>query len=333
MACIKICKHHRNLLFFNKYRIINYRKISTEYRDDEEFRVLELYPDNKRKSKPKSRFQDAQLMPPREKRMPINQDWPSVWPAAKTFRPSSVPLPLYQGYDQKRAPPGKYANTELIKIPNFLHLTPPAVKRHCEAIKSFCTKWPEALNTEEDCEKHFPIEVITSDYCNSAPTIRDERSRIVTLKIKLKALNLNYHARDKLLRLIGPRYNVGSDTMVLVADRCPLRKQNYDYLYYLLTAVHHESWVTEPWEHEKTEADMEKFFFENSRIQNKITKTILRIKSGSDGGKAIDENEVKKSEIVESFGTAVEALINEGETKTNMEKYKLSVEKSLNLSS
>lgn len=75
------------------------------------------------------------IAPPREKKMKIDQDWPSVWPTAKVFRPSVVPLPVYQGYDQKRAPPGKYANAELMKIPNFLHLTPPAIKRHCAALK------------------------------------------------------------------------------------------------------------------------------------------------------------------------------------------------------
>lgn len=68
--------------------------------------------------------------------MKPDQDWPSVWPTAKIFRPSVVPLPLYQGYDQKRAPPYKYANAELMKIPNFLHLTPEAIRRHCAAIKS-----------------------------------------------------------------------------------------------------------------------------------------------------------------------------------------------------
>jgi len=31
--------------------------------------------------------------------------------------------------------PGKYANAELMKIPNFLHLTPAHVRKHCEALK------------------------------------------------------------------------------------------------------------------------------------------------------------------------------------------------------
>jgi small subunit ribosomal protein S35 len=33
-------------------------------------------------------------------------------------------------------PPGKFANAELMKIPNFLHLTPPAIERQCQALKS-----------------------------------------------------------------------------------------------------------------------------------------------------------------------------------------------------
>ena len=74
-----------------------------------------------------------------------DQDWPSVWPAARTFHPASVPLPLRQGVIQQKKllPPEKYANTELMKIPNFLHLTPPAINRHCDAIKKFCTPWPK----------------------------------------------------------------------------------------------------------------------------------------------------------------------------------------------
>ena len=77
--------------------------------------------------------------------MKVNQDWPSVWPAPRTFHPASVPLPVRQGFAhlQGQATPEKYANVELMKIPNFLHLTPPAIQRHCEAIKKFCTAWPK----------------------------------------------------------------------------------------------------------------------------------------------------------------------------------------------
>ena len=55
--------------------------------------------------------------------------------------------------------PVKFANTELMKIPNFLHLTPPVIRRHCAAIKKFCTPWPAGLETDEAVEKHFPLKV------------------------------------------------------------------------------------------------------------------------------------------------------------------------------
>ena len=69
--------------------------------------------------------------------MKADQDWPSVWPAARSFHPGTVPLPLHMGYPASQSPtPNKWVNAELMKIPNFLHLTPPAVQRHCAAIRS-----------------------------------------------------------------------------------------------------------------------------------------------------------------------------------------------------
>lgn len=115
--------------------------------------------------------------------MSVDQDWGSVWPGPRSFHPATVPLPIYQGFVEKGASPSKYANAELMKIPNFLHLTPPVIKRQCEALKQFCTPWPTGLETSEKQEKHFPLELIYSDYCHSSPTIRDPLSRIVTLKV------------------------------------------------------------------------------------------------------------------------------------------------------
>lgn len=116
--------------------------------------------------------------------MPVDQDWSNVWPGPRTFHPAVVPLPLRQGYDQRRVAPGKFANAELMKIPNFLHLTPPAIQKHCDAIQKFCTPWPTGLETEIQMEKHFPLTVITSDYCHSSPTVRDTKARIVTIKVR-----------------------------------------------------------------------------------------------------------------------------------------------------
>lgn len=181
--------------------------------------------------------------PPRTLQMRTDQDWGNVWPGPRSFHPATVPLPVRQGYSEKGVSPGKYANAELMKIPNFLHLTPPVIKRQCEALKKFCTPWPKGLDTDEKCSKFFPLEVSSSDYCHSSPTIRDPLARIVSVKFKLEALGLKGRAKDKFLRLVGERYNEGSDIVTIVTDRCPLKKQNYDYAMYLITALYHESLV------------------------------------------------------------------------------------------
>lgn len=178
--------------------------------------------------------------------MAVNQKWSNVWPSARTFHPSSVPLPIHMGFVsvRKNVPrPTKWNNLELMKIPNFLHLSPPAVKMHCEAIKKFCTEWPKALNSDEMCEKHFPIEVKTQQLVFSGDNIRWPDARVVELQIKMSSLQLDYHAKDKMRRLLRERYDPKTDMISIVADRCPLQKQNYDYSHYLLTAVYFESWV------------------------------------------------------------------------------------------
>lgn len=120
--------------------------------------------------------------------MKETQDWGAVWSGPKTFHPSTVPLPLRQGFLTTKSgtvpPPDRYANAELMKIPNFLHLTPPVVQKQCQAIKKFCTPWPKNLETDEKCEQNFPIEFISSDYCHGLPTIRNPLARIIALKVR-----------------------------------------------------------------------------------------------------------------------------------------------------
>lgn len=176
---------------------------------DDDFRALDLFPkksNNMRGNRRKTMYKKAAVSPPRSNKMPIDQDWPSVWPVARVFHPASVPLPLHQGWVEPGVtPPGKFANAELMKIPNFLHLTPPAIQRQCSALKSknficikrvsnqtlynlfnfveFCTEWPKELDTDEKIDHHFPLQITTSDYLHSSPTIRDARARIVTLEV------------------------------------------------------------------------------------------------------------------------------------------------------
>merc|ERR1719452_176608 len=73
-----------------------------------------------------------------------------------------------------------------------------------------------------------------------------------------KALELDEHARDKFVRLVGERMEEASGVVTITADRCPYRGQNMDYATYLVTALYHESWRVEEWER-KEEADLEVF--------------------------------------------------------------------------
>ncbi|SPP77094.1 28S ribosomal protein S35, mitochondrial [Drosophila guanche] len=292
-----------------------------EVEDEEEFRVLNLRPVKQQFQRRRDIRRDD-VTPPRTTRMAVDQDWTAAWPGPRSFHPASVPLPLRQGFTERgAAAPSKFANAELMKIPNFLHLTPPAIRQQCEAIKKFCTPWPKGLETEAKWKPHFPVEVITTDYCQSLPTVRNPEARRVTVSLKLSDLKFDNHARDKFLRLVGERYNKETDVLTFVTDRCPLRKQNYDYALYLLTACYHESFVTEPWEATKSEADMELYLFERNQAK-RSAEAILNWNAA--------EGAPKKAASA-SYAQCVEQLINEGENEYNLAKYKEEVMKMLNV--
>lgn len=101
-------------------------------------------------------------------------------------------------------------------------------------------------------------------------------------------------------------------------DRCPLRKQNFEYAQYLLTAIFHESYIVEPWESLKIEADMEYYDWQNNQSRE-TTEAILR------WGKPKDEP--IKSTV--DFGKSVEKIFNEGENEQNLQEYKEEVLKLL----
>ncbi|KAJ2942319.1 hypothetical protein O0L34_g15867 [Tuta absoluta] len=300
--------------------------------EEEEFRVLDIL---KKKDRVKRRVaRRADIQPDRADRMATDQNWGNVWPGPKTFHPSSVPLPIRQGYVPKgQAPPGKKANAELMKIPNFLHLTPPVIKMQCESIKKFCTPWPKLLNSEEAIENHYPIETITSDYCHASPTIRNPLARVVTLRVKLSTLNLDKHARDKFIRLVGDRYDDKTDLVTITADRCPVRKQNLDYVNYLLTACYHEAWNLEDWEKEKTEDDMEYYDWDNNSSKKSLVNWYLATKNES---KSLKDEEYKAYDISEipnaqEYKNAVSSYFNDGESATTVTNYAKSVRKLLGL--
>lgn len=317
--------------------------------DDEEFRSL-VIPGHTQVAETKRELRRArqQVPPPRYKTMPIDQDWTNVWPTAHTFKWSVVPFPVRQGYversENEGIPPSKYANAELMKIPNFLHLTPGHVKKHCQALKQFCNDWPKGLETDEACERHFPAEVITRDYVADGASLRDSRARLVTVKVKLSSLDLDYHARDKMIRLAGDKYDAATDILTLEMDRCPMKKQNYDHAMYILTAMYYEAWKTEDWEAGKTLADMEKYFWD---INESRTKIVQLLKSRKQLASTMPESQVRSPpclqkvevdatddqivalpEVVE-YKTAISELLNDGENLATLERYKKTVKQLL----
>ncbi|CAG9577595.1 unnamed protein product [Danaus chrysippus] len=299
--------------------------------EEEEFRVLDILKTRTRLQKKVARRTDIQ--PDRSEKMKTDQNWGNVWPGPRSFHPSSVPLPMRQGYVPKgQAPPGKKANAELMKVPNFLHLTPPVIKMQCEAIKKFCTPWPELLNNEEAIEKNYPVEIITSDYCHASPTIRNPLSRIATLRIKLSDLKLDKHARDKFLRLVGDKYNESTDLVTITADRCPIRKQNLDYVNYLLTACYYESWNVEDWEKDKTLEDMEYYDFDQNPSKANLVSWFMRVSKKGD----LSDEEIKVFDINNiphgpEYKKAVSDLFNNSESDQTLQDYDAAVRKLLGL--
>ncbi|XP_072341434.1 small ribosomal subunit protein mS35 [Scyliorhinus torazame] len=282
-----------------------------------------------RRASPKEK-QRREPVPPRTEKMEVDQNWRNVYPTAAAFKSSVVPLPIRMGYPVKRGvPPDKIGNLELIKIPNFLHLTPPAIKRHCTALKEFCTEWPAALDSDEKCGHHFPIEIKTTDYVAAGPSVRNPMARVVSLSIRLPHLNLDDHARKKFIKLVGNRYNKDTDTLTITTDRCPLRRQNYDYAMYLLTVLYHESWKTEAWESDKTEADMDEYIWENSQSEKNVLHTIFRMNEAENV--SVSKEEVINSPEVHNYKTSVVDIKNVGETEDSILQYKESVKKLLHL--
>ena len=51
-------------------------------------------------------------------------------------------------------------------------------------------------------------------------------------------------ARQKMIDLLGERYDKTTNILTIASDRCPTRQQNKDYLIYLLKVLYLESHVS-----------------------------------------------------------------------------------------
>lgn len=307
-----------------------YPQVEQEFSEDG-FPILQLMPSSRHmfERKPKYRRRESRINHTfREEQMKEDQDWPSVWPTAKTFVPSAVPLLMRQSFESKvgHVPRGKYVNTELLKIANFLHLTPVAIERHCKALRKFCVDWPDGLDTDEEVRSHFPVTYITRDYVHSSPTIRDERARIVDLQVNLKDLNLNEIDEDKLIRLAAHRFDKRTGIITITTSDCPTKMQNQDYADYLLTALYFESKNHEKWEYDKPECDWEKFFWEKSESK-------LKFKAYARCSASIDDDSIEKGEghhVLNEYKKSLEKIF-DNECHESLESYRMCVEKLLNL--
>lgn len=145
------------------------------------------------------------------------------------------------------------------------------------------------------------------------------------MQFKLSKLPLDQHARDKFLRLVEDRHDPETDYVTIVVDRCPLKQQNLDYAQYLMAALFHESFIVEDWEAEKTEADMETYYW----YRNKSKLTAEGVANWNPNG----TETTPKKDVNAEFGKTVESLINEGENEYNISKYKEEVLKLIGLKS
>lgn len=118
-------------------------------------------------------------------------------------------------------------------------------------LPEFTTKWPAGLKTDADVEKHYPVEIVKHSFVNSAPSIRDRRARRVSLRVPLSGLGLSQRSQLKLLRLAKSygfergmaQFYSDTDVLELTADRCPVSRQNHEYLVYVFTVLTMESKV------------------------------------------------------------------------------------------
>ena len=69
-------------------------------------------------------------------------------------------------------------------------------------------------------------------------------SLVPVLQVSVKDLSLSSHARQKMIALSGQRHDPQTDEIKLIGDKCPTRKQNREYVMYLLKVLYLESNVS-----------------------------------------------------------------------------------------
>ncbi|CAG2243997.1 MRPS35 [Mytilus edulis] len=303
MTSLTVKKHAFCSRFFVACSRLQYSSSAEKVQEQgqkENFRQLKIVGVHEIKERiQRTRFQRVR-QPPRHLKMKVDQDWTNVWPTAHSFKWSVVPFPVRQGHVKNLAEnegmiPEKYGNLELMKIPNFLHLTPIHIKKQCQALKELCTPWPEGLEGNE-INRLFPLESQTNDYCFASNNIRDPRARNVTVKFNVGNLNLTKAAKRKFLHLVGDRYD----------------------------SVNNE--VKEAWEDEITLEDMSRIPWKLSSSRKNLVKMLAATNNINIKDENLTEEDREKlkqldSEIDEKYKTyksTVLNLVNTGETEKTL---------------
>ena len=161
-----------------------------------------------------------------------------------------------------------------------------------------------------------------STYLYSGPSIRDIRTRIVTVKFQIEDFDLTDHGRDKLLRLLDNRFDPETNTVTLTVDRCPLYAQNLDYAHYLMTVLRAEAEKVDPWEHEKSRQDHSEFVFEGSSSEAAVQKLQSRLQEVKEQGEDVKELDAKS---IENYRFSLNTLLNDREDDASLFEYSKSV--------
>jgi hypothetical protein len=92
--------------------------------------------------------------------------------------------------------------------------------------------------------KQYPFMLINKQWASESHHAWniDFLQRKVKLKVKVKALRLSEAAKERLLSIVGLRYNKKNDILSLVADVHPHQSWNKNYVRRLLQALLSEAW-------------------------------------------------------------------------------------------
>ncbi|UYV77196.1 MRPS35 [Cordylochernes scorpioides] len=117
--------------------------------------------------------------------------------------------------------------------------------------------------------------------------------------------------------------------------RCPLKKQNYDYIMYCLTALFFESWRVEPWEIYQTREDLLEYLWEDSSSMHRIVEVVKARRAATEKpapdsylarlSPETTPEEVLKLPEVQQYGKTFSTMVKEPFNYDAIEKYKETV--------